>query len=74
MEDVLLMTAGELKGRLARNSIPDSATLMSDSGWECGPSDMNGLYYNKSANTVVFTQRFSEYERTYLPPDWKELR
>jgi len=64
------MTVKELKERLNRNSIPEDAKLESDSGWECGPTDMDGLYYSKALNTLVFRQCFSKYEDEYLPPDW----
>lgn len=37
-------------------NVPKNATLLSDSGWECGPTDMDGIYYNKEKNEIIFTQ------------------
>ncbi len=56
------MTVKELKQILTANNIPEDARLMSDSGWECGATDMDGVYYNPKENIVVFTQ---EYEYNY---------
>lgn len=55
------MTFGKLKEILEKNNIPDNAILMSDSGWECDATDMNGIYYNQEKNIVVFTQGDDEY-------------
>lgn len=41
---------------LEKHNIPDDVTLMSDSGWEGWATDMDGVYYNRSFNTLVFTQ------------------
>ena len=41
------MTAGELINIFKQNNIPNDAILMSDSGWECCATDMDGIYYNK---------------------------
>ena len=41
------MTAGELINIFKQNNIPNDAILMSDSGWECSATDMDGVYYNK---------------------------
>ena len=38
------------------NGIPKDALLMSDSGWECSASDMDGVFYSKEHNTVYITQ------------------
>jgi hypothetical protein len=82
------MTLGKLKEILEKNNIPDNAILMSDSGWECDATDMNGIYYNKEKNIVVFTQGYDEYnpknhhrftsdfrkgyEVLYIERDWVE--
>ena len=68
------MTYKELKEILKRNDIPDNVNFISDSGWECSATDMNGVYYNKKENTIVFTQCFSKYERKYTKENgWEEL-
>ena len=43
---------------------------MSDSGWECCATDMDGVYYNKLKNVVVFTQEISKYNRYYGSNNW----
>ena len=64
------MTAGELINIFKQNNIPNDAILMSDSGWECFATDMDGVYYNKLENTVVFTQKISKYDRYYGSDGW----
>lgn len=44
------MTVGKLAQIIKENNIPEDAVMLSDSGWECGPSDMNGVYYSKATN------------------------
>ena len=63
------MTVEGLLSILKDNDIPRDALLMSDSGWECDPTHMDGVFYNESTNTVVFTQEaeFSKYSRL---PGW----
>lgn len=66
------MTIAKLNRILRENNIPEDATLMSDSGWECCASDMDGVYYRFEDNTVVFTQDYSNsfYNKR---PDWVKL-
>ena len=64
------MTAGELFNIFRQNNIPNDALLMSDSGWEGSATDMDGVYYNKSENTVVFTQEISKYDSYYESNEW----
>lgn len=64
------MTAGELFEVFKQNDIPDNAVLMSNSGWEGDATNMDGIYYNKIENTVVFTQEFNKYDDYYKSPDW----
>ena len=56
------MTKGELLTILA--VVPNDATLMSNSGWECDETDMDGVWYNQELNEVHFTQG-SKYEIRY---------
>jgi len=53
------MTYEQLSNIIINNNIPTNVRLMSDSGWECDPTDMNGIYYNRKNNIMVFTQGFS---------------
>lgn len=41
---------------LDENNIPKTANMLSNSGWECNATEMNGIYYNDSTNTLMFTQ------------------
>ena len=50
------MTFAELNKIIEENHISHDVKLMSDSGWECGASDMDGVYYNREKNEIVFTQ------------------
>lgn len=58
------MTLGELNKLCKSNNIPDNVKLMSDSGWECCETEMNGVYYSEELNMIIFTQ--DSYEDTYI--------
>lgn len=45
-----------LKEIFKENSIPEDATIMSDSGWECCATTIGGVFYSPSENVVVLTQ------------------
>lgn len=61
------MTFKQLESIIIENNIPEDVKLMSDSGWECGATDMDGVYYHEKDNIIVFTQ-YSEYYNTYPYP------
>jgi hypothetical protein len=50
------MTLAKLKELCQQNNIPDDVELLSDSGWECSETNMDGVWYSKEANCIVFTQ------------------
>jgi len=50
------MTFDQLEKIIKENNIPSNVKLQSDSEWECGPTEMDGVYYNKKENTMYFTQ------------------
>lgn len=50
------MTLELLNKIYEENDIPKDALLMSDSGWECDATDMDGIFYSKADNTVFITQ------------------
>lgn len=50
------MTLELLNKICEENDIPKDALLMSDSGWDCGATDMDGIFYSKDDNTVFITQ------------------
>lgn len=59
------MTKDELIEILSDNRIPNDAVIMSDSGWECDPTDIGGIWYNKDKNLVVLTQGGDFELKTY---------
>lgn len=50
------MTKELLLKILSDKSIPSDARIMSDSGWEGDATDMDGVFYNREKNELVFTQ------------------
>ncbi len=66
------MTIAKLNRILRENNIPEDATLMSDTGWECSETDTDGVYYSSEDNTVVLTQ---DYDNSYYNShyDWVKL-
>lgn len=68
------MTLKQLNNLCFKYNICDEVILTSDSGWECCATEMNGVYYNKKENIIVFTQEFSKHDDYYNDKDWIELR
>lgn len=56
------MTASKLISILA--TLPGNATVVSNSGWECDPTDIGGIYYCKETNEIHLTQG-GNYENDY---------
>ena len=56
-----------------KHNIPDDVLLRSDSGWECGATDMNGVYYNRKLNVIVFTQYVDASDYYFSELDWEML-
>ena len=50
------MTFEILKKIIEKHSIPEDVELLSDSGWECGATEMDGVWYNAKLNVIEFTQ------------------
>lgn len=50
------MTFEYLSEIIRKYNIPHNVRMMSDSGWECDATDMNGVFYNEKENIIVFTQ------------------
>lgn len=66
------MTFKELQTIIKDNDIPENVHLTSDSGWECDATEMNGVFYNKEKNEIVFTQ--GEFDSYYKESkEWKQL-
>lgn len=67
------MTFEKLAILIEEHDIPKDATLESDSGWECGPTDMDGVYYSAEQNTIMFTQTFDRSPYYRENEGWKAL-
>lgn len=63
------MTFEKLKKAIDKNNIPYNVHLQSDSGWECSETEMDGVYYSREKNLIVFTQHVSRYE--YYDPRYE---
>lgn len=50
------MTFAILKKIIEKHNIPEDVELLSDSGWECGATVMDGVWYNAKRNEIQFTQ------------------
>lgn len=50
--------------------VSEDVKLKSDSGWECGATEMNGVFYNKKENIIVFTQSDCASGDEYSSEDW----
>lgn len=61
------MTIEKLEEIMAKHNIPKNVKIVSDSGLELYPTDMDGVWYNKNINLIIFTQ---EYHESYV----KDLR
>ena len=49
------MTFDKLSQIIDKYNIPHSVVLLSDSGWECDPTEMCGVRYSVADNTLIFT-------------------
>ena len=67
------MKLNKLLELINKHNIPDDVLLRSDSGWECDATDMNGVYYNRKLNVIVFAQYFSENDSYFNELDWEIL-
>lgn len=65
------MTFEKLNKLFVKNNIPKNVKLMGDSGWECDATDMDGVWYNKQLNIVVFTQNYSKFGNYANDENWE---
>lgn len=56
------MTFELLNKLIEENDIPKDVHLQSDSGWECDETEMDGVWYNRETNTMIFTQYGDEFD------------
>lgn len=66
------LTFKKLSKIIKNNNIPETVHLMSDSGWECSETEMNGILYNEKENIIVFKQDTNNLEEYYK--NWKILK
>ncbi len=50
------MTLEKLKEIMDKNGVPGNVRLMSNSGWELGATDMDGILWNPEENVIHFVQ------------------
>lgn len=55
------MTIEKLEEIITKHNIPKNVKIMSDSGWECDPTEIDGVWYNSKLNLIIFTQEYHEY-------------
>ena len=67
------MKLNKLLELINKHNIPDDVLLQSDSGWECGATDMDGAYYNRKLNVIVFTQYIDSSDHYFSELDWETL-
>lgn len=67
------MTFEKLNELIQTHHIPSDVTLMSDSGWECDATHMDGVYYNEEENVIVFTQYAHSTDRYFDDAKWRIL-
>ena len=66
------LTFEKLSNIIEKYNIPKDVHLMSDSGWECNATEMNGILYNEKENIIVFKQDIEYLEEYYS--NWKILK
>ena len=67
------MKLNKLLELIDKHNIPDDVLLGSDSGWECGVTNMDGVYYNRKLNVIVFTQHVDTSDYYFNELDWEML-
>lgn len=68
------MTFSYLKEIMKKHNIPEDVRFLSNSGWECGATDMPIVYYHKEDNILEFIQYKScEYPTYPEERGWKEV-
>lgn len=67
------MTFEILEGIIKKHNIPKDVQLLSDSGWECDETEMNGVFYNAEENHIIFTQYSNEYSFYRKSPAYKDI-
>jgi hypothetical protein len=61
-----------LSALIAKYNIPKDVKFLSDSGWECDPTDMGKVYFCEKENTLIFTQSDGYKEDCSAHKYWKD--
>ena len=67
------MTMELLEHILEENNIPKDVHFMSDSGWECDAAEMDGIFYNRKSNTIIFAQSGASERGYEESEEWEIL-
>lgn len=69
------MTYKDLKDIVEKNKIPEDAAICSNSGWECGATEIGAVYYSPSKNEIHLVASISngEYVEDQLMEDEKRV-
>lgn len=67
------MTLAELNEICKKNNIKDDVILLSDSGWECCETQMDGVWYSEIDHAIVFTQVEDEDKYIVDKASWHDL-
>jgi hypothetical protein len=51
---------------LKKYNIPEDVKILSNSGWECGATDIEAIYYNKEKNSITLVQGDTMYLRNHI--------
>ncbi len=65
------MTFELLSKIIEENNIPKNVHLLSDSGWECSETEMNGIFYNRKENKLMITQKGDWYDDWFRREGWE---
>ena len=67
------MELEQLKCLCKKYNIPNDVILQSDTGWECGYSDLILIAYNEKEKRIVFLSDTTSTDDYYHTKDWKIL-
>ena len=67
------MNIENFKKLIEKYNIPEDIILQSDTGWECGYSDLSSIAYNKKEKRIVFLSDDTLIIPYYHTKDWQIL-
>lgn len=67
------MTFEKLQALIKKHNIPSDVKLLSDSGWECDETEMDGVFYNEKENHIIFTQYYEQRDYYLKNKDYQKL-